>query len=173
MQNSPDDDARHPATQHVDGVMGLYVDGGKAHQDEEWNRTPEEQFIAAAPGQYHQDGGHADVTAWEGRCGTFAGIVGTHHALVEEAVCIAGYGQALLVGREVMAEVGEYTAGDIVNTCCQIIILRSCDGQQDEDDVINEERCEDDKRGAVKLPRTAEEVEQGGSGYQRVIRGIA
>ena len=36
MQNGKDGNARHPSCQNVNGVVGLDIDGGQAHQHEQW-----------------------------------------------------------------------------------------------------------------------------------------
>ena len=66
-------------------------------------------------------------------------------------------------------DVGEYTLGDVVQTCCQIIILWSCDGQEDKNHIIDEERREDDKYRTVEFLIAEKEVEQRHEGNQREI----
>ena len=140
MQNDIDDDARHPASQNIDGVVSLNINGGQTHQYEQRQHDIEQQPVMSAPSQNHEDGGHADMTAGEGRCRTFACSMGILNHVVEEAVAIARHGERLSVGGKIGADIGEYAVGDVVETCSEIIILRSCYGQEDKDDVINEER---------------------------------
>ena len=66
MQNGKDSDARHPAAQYVDGIVGLNIDGGEAHQYEQWQHDIEQRPVMRAPSQNHKDGGHADMAAGEG-----------------------------------------------------------------------------------------------------------
>ena len=173
MQNGIDSNARHPTSYHVDGVMGLNINGGKTHEYEQRQQDIEQYSVTTAPCQYHQDRGHTDMTAGEGRCRLFARFVGTGHALVEKAVAITWYGECFVVGGEVIAYIGEVAVGNVIKTYSQIIVLWTCDGQEDEDDVKDEERREDNECRTVELLVTAEEVEQRDDGYHREIRCIA
>ncbi len=117
MQNDKECDARHPTSNHVDGVVGLDIDGGKTHEREQWQHAKEQQFVTTAPGQNHHNRRHADMTAGEGCCGLLARFVGTLHALIEQTVAVAGHRQCLIVGGEVVANIGEDAVGNIVDAC--------------------------------------------------------
>ena len=127
MQNDIDEGARYPAANHVDDVVCLNIHGGEAHQHKQWQHALEQQFVTGAPGQNHEDRRHPHMTAGEGGSGLFTRFVSTGHTLVEEAIAIAWNGQCLVVGGEIIPHIGECTVGDILDTCCQIIVLWSCD----------------------------------------------
>ena len=140
MQNDIDDDARHPASQNIDGVVSLDINCGETHQYEQRQHAIEQLPVGCTPSQNHEDGGHTDMTTGESRCRTFTCFMGILNHVVEEAVAITWHGERLSVGGKIGADIGEYAVGDVVETCSEIIILRSCYGQEDKDDVINEER---------------------------------
>ena len=169
MQNDKDSDTRHPTSYHVDGVVSLDIDGGKTHEHEQWQHAIEQQFVTTAPGQNHHNRRHADMTTGEGRCGLLARFVGTLHTLIEQTIAVAGHRQCLVVGGEVVANIGEDAVGNIIDACSQIIILWSCNGQEDKDDVEDEERRQEDKLCAVELLVAAEEIKQCDDGDHREI----
>jgi len=173
MQNDKDNDARHPAAQNVDDIMSLDIDGGEAHQNEQRQHAIEQLPVLTAPGQDHEDGGHADMTTGEGCRRLFARFMGTGHTLIEKALGIAWNGERLVVSSKVVADIGERAVGNVVETSSQVIILRSCDGQEDKDDIIDEERRKDDELRTVELLIAAEEIEQRHDGNHREIRDIA
>ena len=100
------------------------------------------------------------MTAGEGCRGTLASSMGTGHALIEETVAVAWHIQWLIVSGEEIMNVGEYAICDVIDSCCQIIILWSGNGQEDENQIVDEERREDDEHRAVELIVSEEEVEQ-------------
>ena len=109
------------------------------------------------------------MTAGEGCRGTLASSMGTGHALVEETVAVAWHSQWLIVSGEEIMNVGEYAICDVIDSCGQIIILWSGNGQEDENQIIDEERREDDKHRAVELIVSEEEIEQRYEGNEREI----
>ena len=169
MQNGINDHSRHPTSDDIDDVVSLDIDGGQAHQYVKWRDTPEQRTAATAPGKDHQDGGDAYMTAGESCRRALTCGMGTGYTLVEVTIAVARHGQWLVVGGEVIVDVGEYTLGDVVQTCCQIIILWSCDGQEDKNHIIDEERREDDKYRTVEFLIAEKEVEQRHEGNQREI----
>jgi len=173
MQNGKDDDARHPASQNVDGIVRQDIDSGQTHQYEQREHAIEQNPIAATPGQNHEDGGYADMTAGEGSCGTFACSMGILYHVVEETVAIARHGQWLIVGGEIVVNIGKYALCDVLNACCQIIVLWTRDRQEDKHNVIDEERSQDDEGRTVELLITAEEVKQCYKSDHREIRNVA
>ena len=173
MQNDINYGCGNPTRDDVDGIMGLDIDGGKAHQHIEGHHAPEEGLAPCLPRQEHQNGGDAHMTAGESGSGPFACIMGTLHQGVEESVAPSGGDHSLHVGGEVVADIWVHAAGDILQTCCQIIVLRSRDGQEDKDDIVDEEGREDDELRTEELLISLKEIEQRDDGYQGEIRGIA
>lgn len=151
MQNPVNDDCRYPSPDDVDDVVGLDIDGGEAHQHVEWHHAPEEPLVAQSPGEEHQDGRYADMTAWEGGCGPLACGMGTLHEVVEETVAPPWHGERLLVGGEIMAQIGKHAGSDVLDAHGLIVVLGACDGQENEKDVIDEERREDHEHRTVEL----------------------
>ena len=172
-QERVEEEGRDPSGQHVDGVVGLDIHRGEAHQYVEGQQHDQQRLIAGAPGKKYQDGRDTDVAAGEGGGGSFAGGMGTGHQLVAHPIVPPGNGQRLVVGHEVVVHVGEHAVGDVVESGCQVVVLRPTDGQQDEDDVVDEERAEDDECGAVELVVSIEEVPERHQGNQWIIGGIA
>ena len=113
------------------------------------------------------------MTAREGRSGAFAFLVGCYQKLVEEPIGITGDWQLVLMDGEIIADVREDAFRDVVKSCRMVIILRSCHGQQIEDQIIDEERGEDDERGALELLVAAEEIKEGYGSYQWEVAGVA
>ena len=173
MQNEINDDGCDPSGDDVDDVMSPEVDGGDVDEQQEHQRQDEERFVARLPGQYRQDDGDAYMTAGEGGRGALTSFVGGLQQLVEESVRITRDGQFVLMEGEVSADVREHTIGDIIESYHRIIVLRSRDGQEHKDHIVNEERGENHKGGTLELLITAEEVEEADDGYQWEIAGIA
>ena len=88
-----------------------------------------------------------------GECcrGALASFLGRLHEGVEQSVGVARRGKALLVTAEICAEAGEYAVGDAVDAHGAEIERGASDGDEDEDDVIEEERPEDDEGRTVEL----------------------
>ena len=159
MQNDVNDHCRHPSADDIDDVMGLDIDRGEAHEHVERHHAPEEPLVTQSPGKEHQDGCDAHMTAGEGCRRTLTCRVGILHHVVEESVAPSRHRQRLLMGGEIMAYVGEYPCCDILQAHGLIIILRTSNGQEDKDDVVDEKRREDDELRAVELLVTKEEGE--------------
>ena len=115
--------------------MGADIDGGKAHQHVKGQEDVEQRTALGAPGKKHHHGADADMTAGEGSCGAFACLVGTDDTLVEEPLAVARHRQHLVVGQEVVFHIGEDAIGNMLHACCQIVVLRTRDRQEDKDDV--------------------------------------
>ena len=173
MQNDVNRDGRNPSGDDVDDVVGPQVDGGEVDKQQEHQRQDGERFVTGVPGQERQDDGDADMTAGEGCRGALAFRVGGFQELVEEAVGIAGDGQFVLMGGEIVADVGEHAFRDVVESCRVVIVLGSRHWQEVEDQIVDEERGEDDKRGALELLVAAEKIEECDGGYQREVAGVA
>jgi len=167
LRHAPGRDSHHDGIEYeaygeacndVDGIVGTYVDRRETHQCQHDADEPRQPPRLGAKSQHQHDDCDADMTAGEGGRGPLAGGVGVNHTLIEEAVLIARHGHHLVVGEEVVTDVGEHASGDIVGTGSQIVVLRSCDGQQVEDDVEGEEGAYDDQRRALELLIAAEKV---------------
>ena len=172
-ENHVDDGCRNPSADDVYSIVRLNVYCGKAHQYEERQYSVEKFLVFCAPSQKNQNGTDTHMAAGECGCRAFSGIVGTDHALVEKAVAISGNGKTLAVCSEEIVHIREYSVGDVIQTCSQIVVLRSRDRQCDEDDLVDEERSEYDKGRATEFFITVKEIEQGHQGDQWIVRGIA
>ena len=146
--------------------MGAEIDRGKIHQDEAHHRERDKTLAACTPCQKGEDDGYADMTAGESGSGAFACFVGSLHQLVEESVRTARDGELVLMGGEIIADVGEYPLHDIVETCSVVIVLGTRHWQGYEDDVIDKERSEDDERDALKILIPAEEIIESNDAWQ-------
>ena len=71
------------------------------------------------------------MAAWEGGCGAFACIVHPLHERVEETVAPTRSGGFLHVGGEVVTHIREHALGYLIEPCCQIVVLWTCDWQED------------------------------------------
>ena len=74
---------------------------------------------------------------------------------------------------EIVVQIGEYSFGYLIDTHCLVIEGGTCYGEEDEDDIIEEERSRDDEDTALELLIPAEEIIEADEGYERIIRGIA
>ena len=173
MQNHVNDGCRHPSSDDIDGVMGLDIDRRHTQQHVDGQHTPEEVSVAQAPDEEHQDRRYAHMAAGKGCRGALTRIVGILHHVIEETVAPSGHRQTLLVGCEIIAYVREYTSGDAIDTYGLIVVLRACDGQEDEDDIVDEECREDDECRTVELLVAEEKGEQRHEGDHREIARIA
>ena len=55
---------------------------------------------------------------------------------------------------EVVAHIRKHAVGDLVESCCQIIVLWTRDWQEDEDDVVDVEGAEDNELRTQELSVT-------------------
>ena len=74
------------------------------------------------------------------------------------------------MGGEIVAHIRKHAVGDLVESCCQIIVLRTRDWQEDEDDVVDVEGAEDNELRTQELLIPLEEIEQRDDGDKREIR---
>ena len=167
LRHAPGRDGHHDGIEYeaygeacndVDGIVGTDIDGGHTHQCQHDADEPRQPPRLGAEGQHQQHNRDADMTAGEGGRGPLAGGVGVNHTLIEPAVLVARHRHHLVVGEEVVADVGEHASGDIVETGGQIVVLRTCDGQQVEDDVEGKEGAYHDQRRALELLIAVQEV---------------
>ena len=103
MQNDINHDGRDPSGKDIHGIMGKDVDSGKAQEYKHGNHDPEEPSATGFPGQKYQNGGDTDVTAGEGCRGSFTGIMGVFHHVIEETVAPSGQRNHLLMVGEIVA----------------------------------------------------------------------
>ena len=169
MQNPVNDDCRNPSSDDIDEVMGLDIDRRHTQQHVDGQHTPEEVSVAQAPDEEHQDRRYAHMAAGEGCRGALTRIVGILHHVIEESVAPSGHGQRLLMVNEIVTHIREDASCDIIQSYGLIVVLRACDGQEDEDDIIDEERHEDDECRTVELLVAEEESEQRHKGDHREI----
>ena len=85
------------------------------------------------------------MTTGECRGRPFASIVGTLYQLIEDTLIPTRTCQCLLVGGEVVVHVGEDAVSDIVDTCCQVIELRTSDRYEDENHIVDKEGSGNDE----------------------------
>ena len=109
----------------------------------------------------------------EGGCGAFAGIVRIFYELIEDSVGPSGTDHSFVVGVEIVVQVGEDALCDLVFAHRLEVVLRSGDGQEDENHVIDEEGSKYDGRGAFKLFVPAKEVKARYECYHGEVAGIS
>ena len=159
MQNDVNGHCRHPSTDDVDDVMGLDIDCCQAHEYVERHHAPEEPLVTQSPCKEHEDCRDTHMAAGEGCRGSLTCRMGILHHVVEEPVAPSRHRKGFLMVGEIMTYIGEHPCCDILQAHGLIIILWSCDGQEDKDDVVDEKRREDDELCAVELFITEEERE--------------
>ena len=106
------------------------------------------------------------MTAGESGRGALACIMGKNQELIHDTVFPTGNGQdevaimhVKLYGVKVIADIGEDALCYLVYTHSLEIELRTCYGQEIEDEIKEEERAYDDEGRTFKLLVTAEEIE--------------
>lgn len=72
-----------------------------------------------------------------------------------------------------MAQIGKHAGSDVLDAHGLIVVLGACDGQENEKDVIDEERREDHEHRTVELLVAEQQGEERHHSYQRVIGGVA
>ena len=120
------------------------------------------------------------MTAGESGRGALACVVGHNQQLVHHTVFPTGNGQdevaimhVKLYGVKVIAYIGEDALGYLVNTSSLEIELRTCYGQEVEDEIKQEERTYDDKGRTLEMLVTTEEIEEDDTYKQQIIAHIA
>ena len=166
-------EAGEPSAQHVDSVVGIDVNGGETEQHVEWDEADKEATVAAVPCQQHDNGAHADMTAWEGCGGTLAGFVGALYHLVEESVGIPRANHAVAVVIEIVVKIGEDAPCNLIEARRRIIILRTGNGNEHIEGVVDEERTDEHERGASEIVVSKEEVEEYHEYHHGKVRGVA
>ena len=109
------------------------------------------------------------MTAGEGCCGALTSGFRSFHQMIEDAVGISWCGHTLIMITEIVVQIGEDSFGYLIDTHCLVIEGGTCYGHEDEDDVIEEKRCCNDKRTTLKLLIAAEEIIEAYKGYERII----
>ena len=173
IQHREENGSGHPSRKHVNGVVGVDVNRGKAQQDVERQEEIQQRAVFRRPYEEHQNGAYAHMAAWEGCRRAFSCGVGIGHYAVEEAVLIARTRQRILMGGEVVPQVGEVSARNLRQSYGVIVVLRPRDGQCYIYNVVDEERREDDKRRAAELPVTPTEEVDGDNDYHGEVGRVA
>ena len=109
------------------------------------------------------------MTAGEGSCWTFSCCFRSFHQMIEDTVGISRCGHTLIMIAEIVVQIGEDSFGYLIDTHRLIIEGGASYGYEDEDDVIEEKRCCDDKCTTLKLLIAAEEILEAYKGYERII----
>ena len=86
---------------------------------------------------------------------------------------VARRGEHLGMRCEIVAHINKVSLRHAVEPYGTIVILRSCHRHEDEHDVIDKERCHDNKGGALKLVRATEEIVQLGCHYHGEVGYIS
>ena len=60
------------------------------------------------------------------------------------------------MGGKIMSHIREHALRNLVHTSSEIVILRACHRQEVEDEVVDEERADDDERRTLELLLAAE-----------------
>ena len=128
--------------------MGADIDCGAAEERPE-GQEEEEEAGGVATGEDEDDGGDADMAAGEGGRGALTGFLGASDELVEEAVGPARRRQGLEVGGEIGAEGREMARHDLRDAYGTEIVLGTCYGEKDVDEVEEEEGEENASRYAT------------------------
>ena len=152
--------------------MRLDIHRGGAEQQVERHQAPE-QTLAAAPRHNHQDGGDADVRRREGGRRTLAHLLRALHQVVEEAVLVAGAGQQFLVVVEVAAYGGEVALQHLVHAYGGEVELGTGHRDEDIDEVVDEERRDNDERHLLNQPEAVDEVPQHHNQHHGVVEEVA
>ena len=153
--------------------MGIDVHRGEAHEDVERQDDEGEPAAVGASCEEQYDGGDADMAAGECRRGPFAGIMGDVEQVVEEAIAPPRCRHAFAVGEEPVADVGEQAVCDVVGAYCEVVELRSCDGEEYEYEVVGEEGCEEDECRHGQLVVATEEIVEQQKRHEREIADVA
>ena len=77
------------------------------------------------------------------------------------------------MGEEPVADVGEYALCDVVGAYCEVVELRSCDGEEYEYEVVGEEGCEEDECRHGQLVVATEEIVEQQKRHEREIADVA
>ena len=142
--------------------MRFDVERGKKHQDAQWQQTVEQPAVAGVPSQAQQHYRHTHMTAGKSRRGTLSCIVSLLHELMEETFFPSWYRQAFAIpsrGIEVV-DIGKDALRNLILTHHVIVELRSRDGYEVEDDIMDEKSTHNDKYRPLKLLPPTEEVKQ-------------
>ena len=130
--------------------MSTDVDGGKAKNDIE--RKEHNGYLLRQLAHEQQDNrGHSDVRTWEGGNGIFA-LLSLRHQFAEESRRMRVV--ELRVEAEPIANCGKVSGLYGFHSDFGEIELRSCRLQEQIDNVIEDERTEQYRRGALKAAET-------------------
>ena len=176
MQTEPvaegiENDRGNESAKHVDEVVGLDVDGGAAEEEIE-GQSHVEETVAVAPKEYHQDGAHAYMRRRESGRGTLAGGLGGFHKVVEEAV---GTGRGCQFGMvaEIVTKVREVACLNGIEAYSLEVVLRSCYGKEQIDEIIEEKRGQHNEGGLFEESFSSEQGCQHGKGDEGIVGKVA
>ena len=113
------------------------------------------------------------MTAGECSGGAFARSLGVFHHLVENALFITRTWQAVLTEIEMVVHVGEYSPGNVAEPHGLVIESGPHHGHKHKDDIIDEERGDDDKCRTFKLLIAESKIIEHHEGYHGIIGSIA
>ena len=113
------------------------------------------------------------MTAGECSGGAFACSLGIFHHLVENALFITRTWQAVLTEIEMVVHIGEYSLGNVAEPHGLVIESGPHHGHKHKDDIIDEERGDDDKCRTFKLLIAESKIIEHHEGYHGIIGSIA
>ena len=159
------------STKDVDQVVSLDVDGGTAQEEVE-RQCAEEERTSTTPKQQHEHGAHTHMARWEGRCRTFARLLCGFYQIAEESIGTRRDSEFCMIA-EVVAQMGKVTALNHFLSHGMEVILRSCHGQEEIDQVIEKEAGEHDVCRTRKLLFSAKKRSKHSESYERIVGKIA
>ena len=151
--------------------MGLNVHGGATQQYVE-RRKYIAELLVHTPGHYHKNGGDAHVRAGESGGRPFAHFLRGFNQTIEKTLMGVGTRQQDGVVVEIVADGKEILGSDVVHADGREIELRSCNGYEYINKVIDEERGDQYKGHLFKPFETEHEVVDGYDGYHGVISEV-
>ena len=120
------------------------VDGGAAEERPKRDEHGQQPGCMAA-GKEEYDGADSDVAAGEGSSGAFSGLSRVDE-VVEESIGVAGGGQHLGMAAEICSQRRKVACLYRVDAYGLEVVLRTCYGEEDVDNVEEEEGKEDEGR---------------------------
>ena len=93
--------------------------------------------------------------------------------MVEESFIPSGGCHTLGVCQKPVTELGENACGYLIRANSQVIELRSCNGQKDEDKIVDEEGSEDNKSSQLELFVSLKKIVEGDCGDEGEVRHIS
>ena len=148
MEEEVEGDGSQPASEDVDEIVRLNIDRRCTEQDVE-RQGEEEKASAVRPQQQHQHRAHPDVGGREGCGGAFARSLRAFDQSAEETF---GTGRRcqIRVCAEIVPQRREHSLFDAVKADGLEVVLRTGDGQEEIDEIVEEESPQHDEGGAFK-----------------------